>query len=69
MFYYRYFTGDTVLDIKTPVNLPNSSKEKLKQSIKFIDEKFSDDTIFYQGHGKPFPKKEWDRMKTLGNNL
>lgn len=59
------FTGDTVLDVKTPVNLPHSSKIKLKESIDFIDENFSDDTIFYQGHGKPFLKKEWDRMKTL----
>ena len=59
------FTGDTVLDIKTPVNLPNSSKEKLEDSIEFIDENFSDDTIFYQGHGKPFLKTDWDRMKTL----
>lgn len=63
------FTGDTVLDVKTPVNFPNSSKEKLKQSIKFIDNKYSDDIIFYQGHGKPFPKKEWDKFKSLGNNL
>ena len=59
------FTGDTVLDVKTPVNLPNSSKAQLKESIDFIDENFSDDTIFYQGHGKPFLKTDWDRMKTL----
>lgn len=60
------FTGDTVLDVKTPVNLPNSSKVKLKESIDFIDENFSDDTIFYQGHGKPFLKKNWDKDKSIG---
>lgn len=59
------FTGDTVLDIKTPVNLPHSSKEKLKQCITFIDNKFSDNIIFYQGHGKPFLKKDWDKNKSL----
>lgn len=63
------FTGDTVLDVKTPVNLPNSSKEKLKQSIKFIDNKYSDDIIFYQGHGKPFLKKDWDKNKSLYNKI
>ena len=62
------FTGDTVLDLKTPVNLPHSSKIKLKESVDFIDENFSDDTIFYQGHGKPFLKKDWDKQKSLGNN-
>ena len=63
------FTGDTVLDIKTPVNLPNSSKEKLEDSIEFIDENFSDDTIFYQGHGKPFLKTDWDKLKSLYNKI
>lgn len=63
------FTGDTVLDIKTPVNFPHSSKIKLKKSIDFIDENFSDDTIFYQGHGKPFPKKEWNKLKSLYNKI
>ena len=61
------FTGDTVLDIKTPVNLPHSSKEKLKQCITFIDNKFSDNIIFYQGHGKPFLKKDWDKTITLNS--
>ena len=63
------FTGDTLLDVKTPVNFPNSSKTKLKESIDFIDEKFSDDTIFYQGHGKPFLKKDWNKNKSLGQKL
>ena len=61
------FTGDTVLDVKTPVNLPHSSKIKLKESVDFIDENFSDDTIFYQGHGKPFLKKDWDKTITLNS--
>lgn len=63
------FTGDTVLDVKTPVNLPTSSKAKLKESIDFIDENFSDNTIFYQGHGKPFLKKDWDKQKSLYNKI
>lgn len=63
------FTGDTVLDVKTPVNLPHSSKIKLKESVDFIDENFSDDTIFYQGHGKPFLKKDWDKLKSLYNKI
>lgn len=63
------FTGDTVLDVKTPVNFPHSSKIKLKESIDFIDENFSDDTIFYQGHGKSFPKKEWNKLKSLYNKI
>ena len=63
------FTGDTVLDVKTPVNFPNSSKAKLKESVDFIDENFSDDTIFYQGHGKPFLKKDWDKLKSLYNKI
>ncbi len=61
------FTGDTVLDVKTPVNLPNSSKAQLKESVDFIDENFSDDTIFYQGHGKPFLKKDWNKTITLNS--
>lgn len=48
------FTGDTLLNIKTPTNLPNSSKKQLRESIEFIDSNFDNDTIFYQGHGDPF---------------
>lgn len=59
------FTGDTVLNIKTPTNLPNSSKKQLQESINFIDSMFSDDTIFYQGHGAPFHKSEWDKTVSL----
>lgn len=60
------FTGDTLLNIKTPTTLPNSSKQQLKESLDFIDEKFDDNTIFYQGHGEPFLKKDWDKNKSLG---
>lgn len=59
------FTGDTILDIKTPTTLPNSSKKQLKESIDFVDSNFSDDTIFYQGHGKPFLKSKWDKNISL----
>lgn len=48
------FTGDTLLNVKTPTNLPNSSKKQLRESIEFIDSNFDNDTIFYQGHGDPF---------------
>lgn len=60
------FTGDTLLNIKTPTTLPNSSKQQLKESIEFIDKNFDDNTIFYQGHGEPFLKKDWDKNKSLG---
>ncbi|HIZ89020.1 MAG: MBL fold metallo-hydrolase [Mucispirillum sp.] len=59
------FTGDTILDIKTPTTLPNSSKKQLKESINFIDEMFDNNTIFYQGHGKPFLKSKWDKTISL----
>lgn len=60
------FTGDTVLNVKTPTTLPNSSKKQLRESIEFIDSHFDDDTVFYQGHGEPFTKKEWDKDITTG---
>lgn len=60
------FTGDTLLNIKTPTNLPNSSKKQLRESIEFIDSNFNNDTIFYQGHGDPFPKSKWDKNMSIG---
>lgn len=60
------FTGDTVLDVKTPTTLPNSSKKQLRESIEFIDSNFDNDTIFYQGHGEPFPKSKWDKNISIG---
>ncbi len=51
------FTGDTVLDVKTPATLLNSSKQQLIASLDFIDNHFDNDTVFYQGHGEPFLKK------------
>lgn len=60
------FTGDTLLNIKTPTNLPNSSKKQLRESIEFIDSNFNNDTIFYQGHGDPFPKSKWDKNISIG---
>lgn len=59
------FTGDTILDIKTPTTLPNSSKKQLKESIDFVDNNFSSDTVFYQGHGRPFLKLNWDKTISL----
>ena len=60
------FTGDILLNIKTPTNLPNSSKKQLRESIEFIDSNFNNDTIFYQGHGDPFPKSKWDKNISIG---
>lgn len=60
------FTGDTLLDIKTPTNLPNSSRQQLKESLDFIDNYFDNNTIFYQGHGEPFLKKDWDKDISVG---
>lgn len=63
------FTGDTVLDVKTPTTLPNSSKKQLLESLEFIDSHFDDNTIFYQGHGEPFIKKDWDKNNSIGKRL
>lgn len=60
------FTGDTVLNIKTPTTLPNSSKKQLRESIEFIDKNFDDNTLFYQGHGAPFLKKDWNKDISIG---
>lgn len=60
------FTGDTVLDVKTPTNMLNSSKQQLCESVDFIDSHFDDNIIFYQGHGNPFIKKDWDKDITTG---
>lgn len=61
------FTGDTLLDIKTPTNMPTSSKEQLYKSLDFIDENFKQDTLICQGHGVPFLKKNWDKNISIGN--
>lgn len=63
------FTGDTLLDVKTPTNMLNSSKKQLIESLEFIDNNFNDNVILYQGHGKPFPKIEWDINKSLGKKV
>lgn len=60
------FTGDTVLDVKTPANLCNSSKQQLIASLDFIDNHFDNDTVFYQGHGEPFLKKDWNKDISIG---
>lgn len=62
------FTGDTVLDVKTPANLCNSSKQQLIASLDFIDNHFDNDTVFYQGHGEPFLKKDWNKDISIGTN-
>lgn len=61
------FTGDTLLDVKTPTNMPNSSKQQLRESLDFIDKTFDKDTIIYQGHGMSFSKKIWNKDISLGN--
>ncbi len=61
------FTGDTILNnIKTPKNTPNSSKEKLRESLDFIDTFFDDEIIIYPGHGENFYKKDWNKSISLG---
>lgn len=62
------FTGDTVLDVKTPANLCNSSKQQLIASLDFIDNHFDNDTVFCQGHGEPFLKKDWNKDISIGTN-
>lgn len=60
------FTGDTLLDIRTPTIMPNSSKQQLKESLDFIDNYFDDNTVFYQGHGDPFLKTNWNKAISIG---
>lgn len=63
------FTGDTVLNTKTPTTFPNSSKKQLQESIEFIDSYFDDDIIFYIGHDKPFKKAAWDKNISLKKKI
>lgn len=63
------FTGDTVLNVKTPTTFPNSSKKQLQESIDFIDSNFDDETIFYIGHDKPFKKAVWDKNISLKKKI
>lgn len=61
------FSGDTILNnTKTPKNTPNSSKEKLIESLDFIDSYFDDNIIIYPGHGCKFYKKDWNKYVSLG---
>lgn len=61
------FSGDTILNnIKTPKNTPSSSKEKLVESLDFIDSYFDDNTLIYPGHGEMFYKKNWNKAVSLG---
>ena len=42
-----------------------TAKKQLKESIDFVDNNFSSDTVFYQGHGRPFLKLNWDKTISL----
>ena len=64
------FTGDTVLyNMRTPLNLPDSSKERFKKSIDFISSNFHDNTMIYSGHGNCFLKSDWAIEKSLGKRF
>lgn len=60
------FVGDLIMyNKKTPVGLPGSSKKALKSTLENINENYDENIIICPGHGKSFPKKEWNIEKSL----
>ena len=50
----KLFTGDTLMQSKPYINKRNGSKEKFKESIQMIFNRFSREQIIYPGHGDIF---------------
>ena len=48
------FTGDTLLQTPTPLNLPGSNKKEYAFSIQKLFQYLDKNTIIYPGHGDPF---------------
>lgn len=64
------FTGDTILNrTKTPLNLPNSDKNKYKESIRKILNILKPDMTIYPGHGLPFKVDSNDLSKSYSKIL
>lgn len=53
------FSGDTVMLFKPYVNRRNGSKDKFKESIEMILNRFSDNQQIYPGHGESFFLKDY----------
>ena len=56
------FTGDTIMQYKAYVNKRNGNFELYKQSIQYIINNFSKETIVYPGHGSKFLLKDKDNI-------
>lgn len=54
------FTGDTVMQAKPYINKRNGSKEKFKESIEMILNKFDCNQTIYPGHGDVFNLKDYN---------
>lgn len=59
MFDNILFSGDTVMLFKPYINRRNGSKEKFKESIEMILNRFSDNMLIYPGHGDSFYLKDY----------
>lgn len=55
------FTGDTVMQTKPYINKRNGSKEKFKESIEMILNKFDGNQTIYPGHGDLFKLKNYNQ--------
>ena len=53
------FTGDTVMLCKPYINRRNGSKDKFKESIEVILNRFSGEQVIYPGHGEMFQLKDY----------
>lgn len=54
----RLFTGDTVMQSKPYINRRNGSKERFKESIAMIMERFNGEQMIFPGHGGSFLLKD-----------
>lgn len=60
------FTGDTLIkDIKIVTKLRSGSKEKLEDSLSYLESLKGNDFIVYPGHGEAFLLDEYDLKKCL----
>ena len=60
------FTGDTLIkDIKTVTKLCSGSKEKLEDSLSYLESLKGNGFVVYPGHGEVFLLDEYDLKKCL----
>jgi glyoxylase-like metal-dependent hydrolase (beta-lactamase superfamily II) len=48
------FTGDTIMQTNTPLNLPHSDKIEYKNSLHKLKKLIAQNYMIYPGHGEPF---------------